>query len=76
MGVKVELYKATAAEPRQAEAMSDLLFDLWWRMRTDGTDPEVRRRVCRAMLLCGTSGRYFEAFDGPVRIGHRRWDIR
>ena len=56
--------------------MKDVLFEIWWRMLFDGTDPAARRQVCRAMLLVGLSDRYFDAFDGPVRIGLRRWGLR
>ena len=54
--------------------MSDVLFAMWLRMFADGTDPAVRRQVCRAMLLAGTGGPFFD-LEGPFRVGHRRWEI-
>ncbi len=56
--------------------MSDVLFGLWLDSFLNGGDPAARRQICRAMLLCGASNRFFEAFDSPtVRIGHRRWSL-
>lgn len=55
--------------------MSDLLSALWWESYLRGDGPEARRGLVRAMLLVGTGNQFFEPFDGPVRIGLRRWDL-
>ena len=56
--------------------MSDVLFGLWLDSFVRGDCPDMRRTICRAMLLVGTANRHFQPSDGPlVRVGHRRWSL-